>query len=160
MPFLKVGALAPDFTLLDQDGTSHTLSKARGKWVLIYFYPKDNTPGCTKQACALRDADPDFIALDAVIFGISVDSVTSHKKFVEKYGLTFPLLADVDKKVVNSYGVWGKKKFMGHTYEGISRSSYLINPEGIVAKVYEKVKPEMHAGEVLHDLSTIRETRT
>lgn len=152
MELIPVGSLAPDFTLQDQNGQSHTLSKEKRKWVLLYFYPKDNTPGCTKQACVLRDADPDFKELNAVIYGISVDSVAAHKKFVEKYGLTFPLLADIDKEVVTKYGVWGPKKFMGHTYEGISRSSYLINPEGIIVKVYEKVKPERHAEDVLNDL--------
>ena len=156
MEVIPEGTPAPDFTLQDQNGESHTLSTHKGKWVLLYFYPKDNTPGCTKQACVLRDADPDFKELNAVIYGISVDSVAAHKKFVEKYGLTFPLLADVDKKVVTTYGVWGQKKFMGHTYEGISRSSYLINPEGIIAKVYEKVKPANHASEVLVDLKELR----
>ena len=156
MEVIPAGTPAPDFTLQDQDGVSHTLSQEKGKWVLLYFYPKDNTPGCTKQACVLRDADPDFKELNVVIYGISVDSVAAHKKFVEKYGLTFPLLADVDKKVVTTYGVWGTKKFMGHTYEGIYRSSYLINPEGIIAKVYEKVKPANHAGDVLVDLKALR----
>jgi len=155
MAFPKEGTPAPDFTLLDQEGVSHTLSNYKGKWVLIYFYPKDDTPGCTKQACAIRDADPDFKKLKAVVLGISCDSVKSHKKFVEKYGLTFPLLADEDKKIVNKYGVWGKKKFMGREYDGIFRTSFLINPDGKIAKVYENVKADQHADMVLADLHTL-----
>ncbi len=146
------GTLAPDFTLVDQDGVSHTLSQYQGKWTLIYFYPKDDTPGCTLQACAIRDADPEFKKLDAVVLGVSADTVKSHKKFAEKYGLAFPLLADEDKKVVNDYGVWGKKKMMGREYEGIKRTSFLINPEGKIAKVYENVKAALHADMVLADL--------
>lgn len=146
------GAVAPDFTLKDQDGNEHTLSKYRGKWTLIYFYPKDDTAGCTKQACAIRDADPDFDKLDAVVLGISADSVKSHKKFAEKYSLAFPLLADEDKKVINAYGVWGLKKFMGREYEGIMRTSFLVNPEGKIAKVYERVQAAKHADMVLADL--------
>jgi peroxiredoxin Q/BCP len=156
MPMPKAGTVAPDFTLPDQDGVSHTLSNYRKKWVLIYFYPKDDTTGCTKQACVLRDADPDFSALDAVVLGISADSVAKHKKFVEKYQLPFTLLADEQKKVVKQYGVWGLKKFMGREYEGIFRTSFLIAPDGKIAKVYEKVKPEAHAAEVLADLKTLR----
>jgi len=155
MSLPTVGTLAPDFTLLDQEGVSHKLSNYKGKWVLIYFYPKDDTPGCTKQACAIRDADPDFKKLKAVVLGISCDSVKSHKKFVEKYGLTFPLLADEDKSVVNTYGVWGKKKFMGREYDGIFRTSFLIDPDGKIAKVYESVKADTHADMVLADLQTL-----
>lgn len=160
MAFPKVGSVAPDFTLLDQDSVSHTLSAYRRKWVLLYFYPKDNTPGCTKQACMLRDADPDFTKLQAVVFGISADSVKSHKNFIEKFGLTFPLLADTDKKVVKKYGVWGLKKMMGREYEGINRTSFLINPEGKIEKVYEKVKPELHAGEVVADLKNVKKSHS
>lgn len=146
------GTLAPDFTLLDQDGVPHTLSTHRGSWVLLYFYPKDDTPGCTKQACMLRDALPNFAALDAVVYGLSVDSVKSHKKFAEKYGLPFMLLADENKEVVNAYGVYGKKKMMGREYDGISRTSFLVAPDGTIEKVYENVKPELHAAQVLKDL--------
>ncbi|MDP3402438.1 MAG: thioredoxin-dependent thiol peroxidase [bacterium] len=146
------GTLAPDFTLLDQDGVPHTLSSHRGSYVLLYFYPKDDTPGCTKQACMLRDALPDFTSLNAIVYGISVDSVKSHKKFADKYGLPFMLLADEKKQVVNTYGVWGKKKMMGREYEGIFRTSFLIAPDGTIKKVYENVKPGMHAEEVLNDL--------
>lgn len=148
------GSLAPDFTLLDQDGMPHTLSDYRGKRVLLYFYPKDDTPGCTKEACILRDALPDFTKLDAVVFGVSADSVKSHKKFADKYGLPFLLLADEKKEVVNAYGVWGRKKMMGREYDGIFRTSFLIAPDGTIKKVYENVKPETHAADVLKDLET------
>lgn len=152
------GTPAPDFTLPDQDAAEHTLSSYKGKWVLLYFYPKDDTPGCTKEACAIRDADPDLSSLGAVVLGVSADSVKSHKKFAEKYNLQFPLLSDEEKKVIEAYGVWGAKKFMGRDYEGILRTSFLINPEGIISKVYESVKPEVHAGEVLTDLKAFMST--
>lgn len=152
---LKQGNLAPDFTLLDQDGKSHTLSVLRGKWVLLYFYPKDDTPGCTVEACTLRDNLPKFKRLKAKVFGVSVDSVKSHAKFAKKYGLPFTLLADEDKQVVKAYGLWGKKKFMGREYMGTNRASFLIDPDGKIAKVYENVKPEAHAQEVLADLKDL-----
>lgn len=147
-----VGEIAPDFTLPDQDGIEHTLSALRGSWVLVYFYPKDDTPGCTKEACAIRDADPDLSSRSAFVLGISADSVQSHKKFAEKYALTFPLLSDESRKVIDAYGVWGDKKFMGKEYQGILRTSFLVSPDGLIAKVYESVKPEVHAAEVLSDL--------
>ena len=149
-----VGSPAPQFSLPDQHGTEHSLSQYLGKWVLLYFYPKDDTPGCTKEACAIRDADPDLSSLGAVVLGVSADSVTSHKKFAEKYSLAFPLLADESKEVINAYGVWGDKKLMGKEYEGILRTSFLIGPDGVIEKVYENVKPEAHAAEVLEDLRT------
>lgn len=155
MALPSVGTKAPDFTLQDQDGVSHTLSQYKSQWVLIYFYPKDNTPGCTKQACTLRDAEPAFEKLDAVVLGISGDSVASHKKFVEKFQLPFPLLADTDKNVIEAYGSWGKKKLMGREYMGIFRNSFLISPDGTIAKVYEAVKPEKHAEEVLADIALL-----
>lgn len=147
------GTLAPDFTLLDQDGVAHTLSAHRGSRVLIYFYPKDDTPGCTKQACMLRDAMPELAKLDAIVFGISPDSVKSHRKFADKYGLPFTLLADEGHKVADAYGVWGRKKFMGREYDGIFRTSFLIDVDGKVLHVYENVKPELHADQVLKDLN-------
>ena len=147
------GTLAPDFTLLDQDGVAHTLSAHRGSRVLIYFYPKDDTPGCTKQACMLRDAMPELSKLDAVVFGISPDSVKSHRKFADKYGLPFTLLADEGHRVADLYGVWGRKKFMGREYDGVFRTSFLVDEEGTVMRVYENVKPELHADQVLADLS-------
>lgn len=150
------GSPAPDFTLLDQDGNEHTLSRYHGKHVLVYFYPKDDTPGCTKEACAIRDALPNFGALNAVVFGISPDTVASHKKFSDKYRLPFTLLADPDRVAIDAYGVWGRKKFMGREYDGVFRTSFLIAPDGTIAKVYENVKPEAHAAEVLADLQAAR----
>lgn len=150
-----VGASAPEFTLEDQDGVERSLKQYKGRWVLLYFYPKDNTPGCTKQACTLRDAEPAFEKLDAVVLGISGDSVSSHKRFEEKFTLPFPLLADTDKKVIKAYGSWGKKKMMGREYDGIFRNSFLIDPKGVLRKVYEKVRPELHAEEVLADLKVL-----
>ncbi len=153
---LKVGQLAPAFTLPDQDGVAHTLKDYKGQWVLIYFYPKDDTPGCTKEACALRDEFPAFGKLKAKIFGVSADTVASHKKFATKYKLPFTLLADPEKTMMESYGVWQKKKFMGREYLGIVRSSFLIDPEGKIVKIYEKVNPLTHADEVLADLKAAR----
>ncbi len=148
--------MAPDFTLADQEGKSHALSDYRGEWMLLYFYPKDDTAGCTAEACAIRDATPDFKKLKLRVFGVSIDSVKSHKKFAEKYDLPFTLLADEDKKVVNIYGVFGKKKFMGREYEGTFRTSFLIDPQGVVVKIYEKVKPDVHVEEVLADLAVLK----
>jgi peroxiredoxin Q/BCP len=152
----KEGTKAPLFTLADQTGKAHALSDYKGEWVLIYFYPKDDTPGCTKQACAIRDDFPAFKKLGLMVFGISTDSVKSHAKFVEKYELPFTLLADEDKKVVEAYGVWGKKKFMGREYLGTMRTSFLIDPKGVIAKVYTNVKPEVHAEMVLNDLRGLK----
>jgi peroxiredoxin Q/BCP len=153
---LKEGTLAPDFKLADQNGKVHKLSDYRGHWTLMYFYPKDDTTGCTKEACAIRDMMPNFKKLKLQVFGISIDSVKSHKKFEEKYDLPFTLLADEDKKVVEKYGVWGQKKFMGREYMGTLRTSFLVNPEGKIAKIYENVKPEMHANEILEDLKKLK----
>ena len=149
---IRVGEVAPDFKLPDKNGKFHKLSDCRGRWVLLYFYSKDDTPGCTKEACTIRDYVSEFKKLAIAVLGISVDSVRSHKKFAEKYNLPFTLLADDKKKVVRLYGVWGKKKFMGREYMGTMRSSFLINSEGKIIKIYENVKPEIHAGEVLEDM--------
>jgi thioredoxin-dependent peroxiredoxin len=129
MDELEVGGTAPDFTLPDQDGVMHTLSDYQGKWVLLYFYPKDDSSGCTKEACGIRDAFPHFEKLNVRVLGVSVDSVASHKKFAEKYKLPFTLLADEHKKVVNAYRVWAAKEFMGREYDGILRTSFLIIPK-------------------------------
>lgn len=149
---IKVGQLAPDFELPDQNGKIHKLSTYRGQQVLLYFYPKDETPGCTKEACTIRDNFPTFEKLKVKVFGVSVDSVKSHKKFSEKYNLPFTILADEKKEAVKKYGVWAKKKFMGKEYYGTYRTSFLIDPKGKIAKIYENVKPEIHAKEVLKDL--------
>lgn len=149
---LNVGDRAPHFTLPDQSGERHKLSSYKGKWVLLYFYPKDDTPGCTKEACALRDHMAEFEKLNVAILGVSVDPIKSHARFAEKYKLPFPLLSDENKQVVNLYGAWGKKKFMGREYEGTHRMSFLIDPRGKIAKIYAKVKPAEHAEEVLNDV--------
>lgn len=153
---LKTGILAPDFTLPDQFGITRTLSAFRGKWVILYFYPKDDTPGCTKEACAFRDGFEQFQRADVDILGVSVDSPKKHAKFAEKYDLPFTLLSDEEKKVVRLYKVWGKKKFMGREYMGTKRISYLIDPKGRIAKVYPDVKPNEHADEVLADVRALK----
>lgn len=156
MTKLQEGKKAPEFSLLDQDGVKHSLKDYRGKWVLLYFYPKDDTPGCTTEACTIRDSFDDFKKSKIVVLGVSTDPVKKHKKFAEKYDLPFTLLADEEKEVVNAYGVWGKKKFMGREYMGTNRISFLIDPEGKIAKVYETVKPAAHAAEVLTDQKSLR----
>jgi len=151
-----VGSIAPMFVLPDQFGAMEALEHQRGKWVLLYFYPKDDTPGCTKEACAIRDGFPFFEKLDIVVFGISIDSVKSHAKFAEKYKLPFTLLSDEQKDVVNAYGVWGMKRFMGRSYMGTNRVSFVIDPNGKIAKVYPDVSPATHADEVLADLKLLQ----
>ncbi len=155
MPLPKQGTKAPSFSLADQDGKTHALKDVAGKWMLLYFYPKDDTPGCTTEACTIRDNWNGFRKLKIAVFGVSPDAVKSHKKFAEKFDLPFPLLADEEKKVVKAYGVWGKKKFMGREYMGVMRTSFLIDPKGKIAKVYENVKPKDHADEVLKDLKDL-----
>lgn len=145
MPAMEVGTLAPDFALPDQEGRTHRLSDYRGRWVVLYFYPKDDTPGCTKEACGFRDQMGSLKALDAVVLGVSADDVESHKRFAEKYGLNFPLLADPERKVIGAYGAWGKKNLYGKEVEGVLRQTFLIDPEGRIAKVWRKVSPEGHA---------------
>jgi peroxiredoxin Q/BCP len=152
----KLHSVAPLFTLPDQNGKEHSLVDYAGKWVLLYFYPKDDTPGCTKEACAIRDSFPDFKKLAITVLGVSVDSAASHKKFEKKYKLPFTLLSDDKKAVVKKYGVWGKKKMMERVYEGTLRTSFLIDPEGKIAKIYEDVNPVMHAEEVLKDMKALR----
>lgn len=142
---VEKGSPAPDFTLpSDQDGDV-TLSALRGKKVVLYFYPKDNTSGCTAQACELRDAMPRFDGIDAVILGVSPDSVKSHSNFREKYALNFPLLADQDHAVAEAYGVWKEKSMYGRKYMGIERSTFLIDEKGVVLEAWRKVKPKGHA---------------
>ncbi|HMQ01457.1 MAG TPA: thioredoxin-dependent thiol peroxidase [Candidatus Doudnabacteria bacterium] len=151
----QIGSTAPNFSLPDQDGQKHKLTDYKGRWVLLYFYPKDDTPGCTTEACAMRDNLPKFGKLQAKVFGISVDSVASHKKFAEKHRLNFTLLADEDKAVVTKYGVWQEKSMYGRKYLGTVRNSFLISPQGKIAKIYRKVKPEQHAAEVLADINEL-----
>lgn len=144
--------LAPDFSLLDQDGATRKLSDYLGSYVVLYFYPKDDTPGCTTEACNFRDSFHELEKLGAQIIGISKDSVASHKKFATKYDLTFRLLSDPDHEVIEKYSAWGEKKFMGRLFLGILRMTYLISPKGEILKTYEKVNPTLHAAEILADL--------
>lgn len=148
---------APNFCLNDQDNNQHCLMDYSGQWVLVYFYPKDDTPGCTKEACALRDSWAEFKKFNAVVLGISGDSVASHKKFKEKYNLPFPLLADIDKETMKEFGVLGTKSMFGKENLGIKRESFLINPDGEVVKHYTQVKPEIHAEQVLRDLELMQQ---
>jgi len=143
---------APDFKLPDQEGKNHSLSDYLGWWLVLYFYPKDFTPGCTKEACAFRDASQEFDKRGVKIVGISKDTVALHKKFAEKYHLSFPLLADPEHQVIEAYGAWGKKKFMGREFFGTLRSTFLINPEGEIVKEYKNVNPTTHSSEILQDL--------
>ncbi len=144
-----------NFSLPDQNGKIHTLSDYKGQWVLVYFYPKDDTPGCVKEACAIRDNFPEFKKLGIQVFGISADTEKSHSKFAEKYDLPFILLSDEKRTTIKRWGVWQRKKFMGKSYMGIVRSSFLIDPDGDVAITYGEVKPETHAEEVLADLKEL-----
>ena len=145
----KEGTLAPNFTAKDTNGETVRLKDLRGQKVVLYFYPKDDTPGCTKEACSFRDAFADYKERDIKILGVSVDSEASHKKFTAKYKLPFTLLSDPDHAIADTYGVYGEKKFMGRTYMGVKRITFLIDEKGRIKKVFEKVKPDEHAREVL-----------
>lgn len=146
---LKEGDEAPAFSASTNGGGNVSLADFHGKNVILYFYPKDDTPGCTKEACAFRDNFAAFKKKGAVILGVSTDPVKAHDKFVEKFKLTFPLLADVDRKIVEAYGVWGEKSFMGRKYMGTHRVTFLIGPDGKIRKIWPLVKPDEHAEEVL-----------
>ena len=149
---LEVGTKAPDFTLPDQNGNMHSLSEYRGKKVILYFYPKDNTAGCTKQACGFAERYPQFTEKGAVVLGVSKDSVASHKKFEEKYGLPFTILSDPELAAIQAYDVWQEKKNYGKTYMGVVRTTYLIDEKGKIVKAFDKVKaadnPEQMLGEL------------
>jgi peroxiredoxin Q/BCP len=146
---------AVNFRLPDQNGKEHELTDYKGKWIVLYFYPKDDTPGCTKEACNFRDSFHELERLGVQILGVSKDSVPSHKKFAEKYHLNFPILSDESKKIIHAYDAWGVKKFLGKPFEGTLRKTYLINPKGEIEKIYENVNPLRHAGEVLNDLKSL-----
>ena len=152
---LSVGVTAPDFTLPDQNGKEHKLSDYRGKPVVLYFYPKDDTSGCTKEACGFRDDYSAYQQAGVVILGVSPDSPKSHTNFIAKYELPFTLLADTEREVLKLYGAWGLKKMYGREYEGVLRTTYLIDPDGKIAKVYEKVKPAAHSAQILADLEQV-----
>lgn len=147
---------APAFKLIDQQGIEHSLKQYLGSWVILYFYPKDMTSGCTKEACDFRDNLNRLKTNGAVVLGISADSQKRHQKFVEKESLNFPLLADEDHKVCLAYGVWQRKKMMGHEFDGIVRTTLIINPKGEIAKRYDKVKVAGHVDEVLKDIATLK----
>ena len=151
---VNVGDQAPDFTLHSDTGEQVTLSALRGKPVILYWYPRDDTPGCTVEACSFRDAYGEFQRAGAVVLGVSTDSVKSHEKFKTKFNLPFPLLSDPEHQVAEQYGVWGPKKFMGKEFEGISRVTFLIDEQGVVKQVWPKVKPEGHADEILAALGS------
>ena len=146
---ISVGDVAPDFKLKDKEGNFVSLSDYRGKKVVLYFYPKDNTPGCTRQACAFAGAYEGFKQKDVVVIGISRDSVESHAKFAEKYNLPFILLSDPDRLAIEPYGVWQEKKLYGKSSMGVVRTTFIINEDGMIEKIMEKVKPDTNATEIL-----------
>lgn len=149
---------AADFSLPDQEGKEHSLSDFKGKWIVLYFYPKDDTPGCTKEACSFRDSLSELASKNVVVIGISADSPNSHKKFINKYNLNFLLLSDESKEVIKQYNSWGKKSMFGKIYLGIQRNTYLISPKGEIVKSYEKVNPnnDVHIKEILVDLAVLQ----
>ncbi len=151
----EINKKAPKFTLLDQDGEKRSLSDYEGKKVLLYFYPKDDTPGCTTEACSFRDRLNELKKFGVQVLGVSCDDVKKHKKFVEKFDLNFPLLADTEKEIVNKYGVWLEKSMYGKKYMGIQRDSFLIDENGVIQKHYEKVKPAEHVDQIIADLKSL-----
>ena len=153
MALLKVGDSAPKFTAKDQDGNTIELSHFEGKKIVLYFYPKDDTPGCTAEACSLRDNYAELLNKGIVIIGVSADSQGSHKKFINKYDLPFPIIADEDKSVIKSYRVWGEKKMYGKSYEGILRTTYIISENGKIDHIIEKVDTKNHSKQVLETIS-------
>jgi peroxiredoxin Q/BCP len=151
---LRAGDRAPDFKLTTGDGDSVHLADLKGKPVVLYFYPRDDTPGCTIEACSFRDLNPEFEKRGAIVYGVSTDSVKSHTKFTQKCGLNFPLLSDPDHAVTEAYDSWGPKKFLGREFLGVKRNTFLIGKDGKIARVWEGVKPAGHAEEVLQALDT------
>lgn len=149
---------APTFSLKDQDGNTHSLGDYAGKWVVLYFYPKDDTPGCTTEACSFRDEYDYIQEQGAVVLGISKDSVASHKKFATKYNLHFPLLSDEEGETIKAYSAWGERSMYGRKFFGIIRSTYIINPDGQIAKEYPKVTPKGHAVQIVKDLKALQAT--
>ena len=152
MSLPRVGDPAPDFALHDDHGNLVRLTDFRGRPVVLYFYPKDDTPGCTTEACGFRDAYADYRRNAIVVLGLSPDSVESHTKFRDKFALPFPLLVDAGHAIATAYGVWGPKTFMGRSYEGVLRTTFLIGPDGRLLRIYENVKPEGHSQQILADL--------
>ncbi len=152
MAKLNVGDQAPDFKGVDQDGNDLTLNSFNGKNLIIYFYPKDDTPGCTAEACDLRDNYDMWLAKGYAVVGISPDSTDSHKKFITKYSLPFPLIADPEKEIIKSYGAWGLKKMYGREYEGLLRMTFVVNDKGVITQIFEKVKTKEHTQQILKTL--------
>jgi peroxiredoxin Q/BCP len=155
----EVGEQAPDVTLPDETGTIHRLADQRGRWTVLYFYPKDDTPGCNTEACQFRDLDEDYAATDADVWGVSKDTAASHRRFREKFSLPFTLLSDPDREVIERYGAWGQKTALGKTYTGLIRSTYLIDPDGRIARTWPTVKADGHAANVLNALGEERAAR-
>ena len=153
------GDLAPEIALPDETGTVHRLADQRGRWTILYFYPEDDTSGCTKEACQFRDLHEDIVASDADVWGVSPDGAASHERFKTKYGLPFTLLSDEDHTVINRYGAWGEKDNYGKKYMGLIRSSFLIDPDGRIAKVWPKVLADGHAEKVVDALAEARAKR-
>lgn len=149
MTHLRKGDKAPEFTGKDQNGAEISLKNLRGKRVVLYFYPKDSTPGCTAQACNLRDNYDYLLKSGYVVLGISADGEKSHQRFIEKHGLPFPLIADKEKEIIKAYGVWGPKKFMGKNFDGIIRTTFIIDGEGIIEEVIDKVNTKEHTKQIL-----------
>jgi thioredoxin-dependent peroxiredoxin len=160
MSIPQPGDQAPDIALVDETGTTHRLADRRGSWTVVYFYPADDTPGCTTEACQFRDLHDEIAGLDAEIWGISPDGSGSHAAFRAKYGLPFTLLSDEDHAVADAYGAWREKKNYGRTYMGIGRSSFLVDPEGRIARTWENVKADGHADQVREALRAARATRS
>lgn len=149
---------APDFTLPDQDGKEHSLADYKGRWLVVYFYPKDDTPGCTTEACDFRDARNAIAEFgSAAVIGISKDTVKSHRKFVDKHDLNFTLLSDPEHRIIEAFGAWGPRKFMGREFLSIYRNTYIVNPEGMIVKEYEGVQPKTHVAEIVRDLKALQE---
>ncbi|HEY9828167.1 MAG TPA: thioredoxin-dependent thiol peroxidase [Stenomitos sp.] len=152
---IQIGSPAPEFSLSNAQGEYIHLSQFRGQWVIVYFYPKDNTPGCTKEACGFRDHFESFQSQNIQILGISPDGATAHQKFIAKHNLPFTLLCDPDASVAKAYESYGPKQFMGKQYEGVYRQTFVIDPTGVIVKIYRKVKAESHAGELLDNMRQI-----
>lgn len=152
---LTIGSPAPSFSLADQAGAIRSLSDFAGSWTVLYFYPKDDTPGCTTEACAFRDVHAEIQGVGLTVVGISPDSVESHAAFAEKHGLPFVLLSDPSKTVLQAYDAWGERSMYGKRYMGVLRSSVLVSPQGTVAKLYPRVSPQEHAAEILKDVKSL-----
>jgi len=149
---LSIGQQAPEFELTDNEGNPHKLADYRGQTIVVYFYPKDDTPGCTKEACSFRDTYADFRQAGVEIIGISPDNEKSHSRFIQKFELPFTLLSDPDHQVCEAFGVWGLKKYMGREYQGVHRTTFIIDPDGVIKRVFENVKPADHSQEVLAEV--------